>query len=94
METQIIVSTDDVNNPYLILERQRPIGSDIFEINAFIKETNYDIDPLFVDEQWSMMNVISPSQLITLSQDMLARLNFCRTSTLKRIMNTGVMVST
>ena len=33
METQIIVSTDNVNNPYLILERQRPIESDIFEIN-------------------------------------------------------------
>ena len=49
MEKQIIVSSDDVQNPYLILERQRPIGSDIFEINAFIKETNYDIDPLLMN---------------------------------------------
>ena len=51
MEKQIIVSSDDAQNPYLILERQRPIGSDIFEINAFIKEINYDIDPLFVDDE-------------------------------------------
>ena len=82
METKMITRDDDTQNPYLNLERQRPFLSDVLDINSFIRETNYDIDPLFVDEQWSMMNVISPFQLITLSQDMLARLNFCRTSTL------------
>ena len=77
-----MISCDNVENPYLNLERQRPLGSEVFDINSFIKETNYDIDPMFVDEQWIIMNVISPSQLITLSTDMLARLNFCRTPTL------------
>ena len=77
-----MISCDNVENPYLNLERQRPLGSEVFDINSFIKETNYDIDPMFVDEQWVIMNVISPSQLITLSTDMLARLNFCRTPTL------------
>ena len=78
----MIVNADNTQNPYLSLERQRPIGCEILDINSFIKETNYDIDLLFVDEQWSMMNVISSLQLITLSQDMLSRLNFGRTSTL------------
>ena len=78
----MIVNIDDAQNPYLCLERQRRIGCAILDINSFIKETNYDIDSLFVNEQWSMMNVISSSQLMTLSQDMLARLNFCRTSAL------------
>ena len=78
----MITRDDDTKNPYLHLERQRPFLSDVLDINSFIRETNYDIDPLFVDEQWSIMNVISPFQLIKLSQDMLARLNFCRTSTL------------
>ena len=82
METKMITRDDDTQNPYLNLERQRPFLSDVLDINSFIRETNYDIDPLFVDEQWSIMNVISPFQLIKLSQDMLARLKFCRTSTL------------
>jgi hypothetical protein len=82
METKMITCDDDTQNPYLNLERQRPFLSDVLDINSFIKETNYDIDPLFVDEQWSIMNVISPFQLIKLSQDMLDRLNFCRTSAL------------
>ena len=82
METKMITRDDDTQNPYLNLERQRPFLSDVLDINSFIRETNYDIDPLFVDEQWSIMNVISPFQLIKLSQDMLDRLNFCRTSAL------------
>ena len=60
METKMITRDDDTKNPYLHLERQRPFLSDVLDINSFIRETNYDIDPLFVDEQWSIMNVISP----------------------------------
>ena len=71
MERKFITGDDDTQNPYLNSERQSQYLSDVLDINGFIKKTNYDIDPLFVDEQWSIMNVISPFQLIKLSQDML-----------------------
>ena len=54
----------------------------MLSIKEFVIATNYNIDPLIIDEQWNMMNVNRADEMITLTPQMLERLKFSRTSTL------------
>ena len=54
----------------------------MLSIKEFVRATNYNIDPLIIDEQWNMMNVNRADELIALTPQMLERLKFSRTSTL------------
>ena len=54
----------------------------MMSIKDFVRVTEYDIDPLIIDEQWQMLNTRSADELITLSSRMLERLKFSRTSSL------------
>ena len=71
----------DSLNQYIDIVKTR-ITEEMMDIKSFVTVINYDIDPLFVDEQWAMLNSRRPDELIPLSQPMLSRLNFSRTSTL------------
>ena len=50
----------------------------MLSIKEFVTATNYNIDPLIIDEQWNMMNTRSPNELIVLTPPMLERLKFAR----------------
>ena len=54
----------------------------MMSIKDFVRVTEYNIDPLIIDEQWQMLNTRSADELITLSTRMLERLKFSRTSSL------------
>ena len=71
----------DSSNQYIDLVTTR-ITEDMLDIKSFVTVINYNIDPLFIDEQWAMLNSRRPDELIPLSAPMLSRLNFCSTSTL------------
>ena len=47
----------------------------MLSIKEFVTATNYNIDPLIIDEQWNMMNTRSPNELIVLTP---LRLKFAR----------------
>ena len=79
--TQITHVTSDADNMYIDLVKEH-ISEDLLNIKQFIKITNYNIDPLIVDEQWAILNTRTPDEMIPLTQQMLQRLNFCRTPTL------------
>ena len=79
--TQITHATSDADNMYIDLVKEH-ISEDMLNIKQFIKITNYNIDPLIVDEQWAILNTRRPDEMIPLTQQMLQRLNFCRTPTL------------
>ena len=79
--TQITHVTSDADNMYTDLVKEH-ISEDMMNIKEFIKVTNYNIDPLIVDEQWAILNTRRPDEMIALTQQMLQRLNFCRTPTL------------
>ena len=76
-----ITNTDDSKNQYIDLVKTQ-ITEEMLDIKSFVTVINYDIDPLFIDEQWAMLNSRRPDELIPLSLPMLSRLNFSRTSTL------------
>jgi len=75
--TTAIVPVDNEQNRYIELARAR-VGENMLSIQDFVRVINYNIDPLFVDEQWNMLNSERADELILLSPQMLERLNFCR----------------
>ena len=81
METAMIISSAEMQNEYTDLVKTQ-VSEDMLDIKGFVTAINFNIDPLIIDEQWNMLNTRSPNELITLTPQMLERLNFCRTSTL------------
>ena len=82
METTIVTTTEGMNQ-YVDLVKAR-ITEDLMDVKSFVQAIQFNIDPLFIDEQWNMLNSKSPDELIPLTEQMLQRLNFCRTSPLIR----------
>ena len=74
-------SNDDMENRYTDLVNKQH-SEDMLDIKGFVKATDYDIDPLIIDEQWNMLNARRPDELIVLNEQMIKRLNFCRIPTL------------
>ena len=72
-----IVDTSAKNQYMDLVKTQNTM--EMLDIKSFVRAINYNIDPLIVDEQWNMLNVRSPDELIVLTPQMLDRLNFCRT---------------
>ena len=67
--TTAIVPVDNEQNRYIELARTR-VGESMLSIQDFVRDINYNIDPLFVDEQWNMLNTKRPDELILLSPQM------------------------
>ena len=78
MELSIIGSTaQDTKNRYMdLVKTQRSM--DMLSIKDFVKVSNYNIDPLILDEQWNMLNVRRSDEFITLTPQMIQRLNFSK----------------
>ena len=79
--TTAIVPVDNEQNRYIELAQARA-GENMFSIQDFVRVINYNIDPLFVDEQWNMLNAQRPEELILLTAPMLERLHFSRIANL------------
>jgi len=77
--TTAIVPVDNEQNSYIELARAH-VGENMLSIQDFVRVINYNIDPLFVDEQWNMLNSKRADELILLSPQMLERLKFCKIS--------------
>ena len=74
-----------VNNPFMELARtviQQEHCSNVLSVQMFVTRTQFNIDPLFVDEQWAMMNAQRSDELNILTTEMIQRLNFAKISTL------------
>ena len=70
-----------ITNPYtdLVLTVMREHGIDtMLMVQEFITKTQFNIDRMFVDEQWNMMNTQQSDELQILTPEMIQRLNFCR----------------
>ena len=80
METIIVTPIKD-DCEYMELAKTQ-ITEEMLNIKDFVKITEYNIDPLIIDEQWQMLNTKSADELIKLTPQMLERLNFSRTSSL------------
>ena len=80
METIIVTPSKD-DCEYMELAKTQ-ITEEMLNIKDFVKITEYNIDPLIIDEQWQMLNTKSADELIKLTPQMLERLNFSRTSSL------------
>ena len=75
-----------VVNPFIDFARQsfeEQYGR-MLSIQSFVAKTNFNIDPLFVDEQWTMMNTIRTDELILITPEMIKRLNFSKVSNFLR----------
>ena len=83
----LLVSTTEANtsvNPYIDIAKesfQEHFGR-MMTIQSFVSKTNFNIDPLFVDEQWAMMNTQRSDELNVLTSEMIKRLNFSTVSKL------------
>ena len=74
-----------VNNPFMELARtviQQEHCSNVLSVQMFVTRTQFNIDPLFVDEQWAMMNAQRSDELNILTTEMIQRLNFATISKL------------
>ena len=103
METIIVTPSKD-DCEYMELAKTQ-ITEEMLNIKDFVKITEYNIDPLIIDEQWQMLNTKSADELIKLTPQMLERLNFlehplsliswnnCFLRLVDSTMNTGEMVS-
>ena len=76
MENTIITLTDE-NNQYMDMVKAH-ISEEMYNIKDFVHATNYNIDPLIIDEQWNMLNTRRLDELILLTPSMIKRLNFSR----------------
>ena len=76
MDTAIITPVEE-QNAYLELAKTH-LSEDMMSIKDFVRATCYNIDPLIIDEQWTMLNSLRSDELIVLTDQMLQRLNFCR----------------
>ena len=82
MDSMITSSSNDaMENRYTDLVNKQH-SEDMLDIKGFVKATDYDIDPLIIDEQWNMLNARRPDELIVLNEQMIKRLNFCIIPTL------------
>ena len=52
----------DSSNHYIDLVTTR-ITEEMLDIKSFVTMINYNIDPLFIDEQWAMLNSRRPDQM-------------------------------
>ena len=80
MEKTIIASIDAQNEYSELVKTQT--SEEMLDIKGFVTATNFNIDPLIIDEQWNMMNTRRPNELIVLTPQMLQRLNFSKTPNL------------
>ena len=80
MEKTIIASIDAQNEYSELVKTQT--SEEMLDIKGFVTATNFNIDPLIIDEQWNMMNTRRPDELIVLTPQMLQRLNFLKTPNL------------
>jgi hypothetical protein len=89
-------SPADFNGPFdEQFEKFIKLAKDKFEekqymmtIHEFIAETGFDIDPLFVDEHWALLNSVGSNSFVELTPDLLQRLNFATQQNLiKKLMN-------
>ena len=74
-----------VNNPFMELAQtviQEEHCSNVLSVQNFVTRTQFNIDPLFVDEQWAMMNTQRSDELNILTTEMIQRLNFSTISKL------------
>lgn len=74
-----------VNNPFMELARtviQQEHCSNVLSVQMFVTRTQFNIDPLFVDEQWAMMNTQRSDEFNILTPQMIERLNFSTISKL------------
>ena len=69
METTIVTTTEGMNQ-YVDLVKTR-ITEDLMDVKSFVQAIQFNIDPLFIDEQWNMLNSKSPDELIPLTEQML-----------------------
>ena len=76
MENTIITLTNE-NNQYVDLVKAHT-SEEMYNIKDFVHATNYNIDPLIIDEQWNMLNTRRLDELILLTPSMIKRLNFSR----------------
>ena len=85
MDALLVPSTETNNalNPYTEFAQesfQENVGR-MLSIQLFVSKTQFNIDPLFVDEQWAMMNTQRSDELNVLTPEMikrLKRLNFLK----------------
>ena len=71
-----------LTNPYidLVLSVTRENGiNSMLSVQSFITKIAFNIDPLFVDEQWNMMNTLTSEELLPVTIEMMKRLNFSKT---------------
>ena len=54
----------------------------MLSIQLFVSKTQFNIDPLFVDAQWAMINTQRCDELNVLTPEMIKRLSFAKISTL------------
>ena len=74
-------TAQDTENRYMDLVKTQH-SMDMLSIKDFVKVVNYNIDPLFIDEQWTMLNVRSPDEFIALTPQMIKRLHFSKIANL------------
>ena len=82
----IILKHEEImlSNPFMELAKAviQQEHSDMLSIHSFVERTQFNIDPLFVDEQWTMMNTQRSDELNILTPPMIERLNFSTISKL------------
>ena len=88
MDALLVPSSNENNalNPYIEFAQetfQENFGR-MMSIQLFVSKTQFNIDPLFVDEQWAMMNTTRNDQLILVTTEMMNRLNFSKVSNFLR----------
>ena len=86
MDSLLVPSSNDntIVNPYMVFAQesfQENFGR-MLSIQSFVSKTQFNIDPLFVDEQWAMMNTQRSDELNVLTAEMIKRLNFSTVSKL------------
>ena len=81
--SQQLIQQSETKNKYL--EFVKTMNSDsMLNIKEFVMATNYNIDPLIIDEQWNMLNTKSADEMITLTPQMIERLNFSKIGNLTK----------
>ena len=73
------------SNPFMDLARTVVLEErclTALSVQMFVTRTHFDVDLLFVDEQWSMMNTQRSDDLNVLTPEMIQRLNFSTISKL------------
>ena len=81
--SQQLIQQSETKNKYL--EFVKTLNSDsMLSIKEFVRATNYNIDPLIIDEQWNMLNTKSADEMITLTPQMIERLNFSKIGNLTK----------